>query len=225
MLFLNKNFMDQDIEKFWKMCDIYISKIYDHSHRRYREFGTSPQGTLCPIWLVTGLASVFAYALVSAVENGTGRLQSTAHTPTSKVSHSTHNDTPGLPVSSYQDIGQYAPMNVTNGVDTFESIYKDNDRPRPLRTTETIQQSAMRRRTMAGGGGGGVNINMKRNSINSANNKTNKKRQSTPSHDNQPISWNQSSVGNVDTRSVRHADSRRQHQSVKESRIWKWAMD
>jgi hypothetical protein len=37
MLFLNKNFMDQDIEKFWKMCDIYISKIYDHSFGRYSE--------------------------------------------------------------------------------------------------------------------------------------------------------------------------------------------
>lgn len=176
------------------------NRIYDHTNKCYRVFGTSPQGTLFPLWLITGITSIFSYALVLVVENHSNNWHQT--TQTSETLPSQHPTPPPSDIPTLHRT-HIPSLDTRRGHTQSNQDRYMNERPFQLdshfmgntkRTKESNPVTIMRRRTMAGGGGSSVQSNNRLS-------------------------------GSVDTRFARHTHVGRQRKSLLESRIWKRAMN
>lgn len=202
-------------------------RVYDHHTQKHRELGTSPESTLMPLWVITGLVSVLSYAAATFFTNNSSTLPDTPGAPVGSTPPS-HPHTPPTaphapPFTAYMPPSHmpephshmYEPHSHMHGQPTHitpqavmsrSRVPSDNRGSSPLGANvdpnvppENLQ-FANRRRTMAGGGSEGF----------------------------RGASWRLSAPrqrgGGIDTRFARHADGQRHHQALRDSRVWNRVM-
>lgn len=212
---------------------------YNPQRKQFRPFGTGKHATLLPMWLLSMLIAVLAY-LAASMANVWGWFSTR---PSTQATQATHE----IDRSELEEVQHPPPMQMwsveplpsTNtAANTIEMgddgalqemAIHDQDvsfadpihKAIPTRTDPSDETMMYRRRTMAGGGYRPTTTQSSR---------TQPRTQPRTSHTRQPHQQprrptaHSSTRSSINTRLTRHPDAKRQRAAIRDSRVWKQAM-